>query len=113
MEYEEFIDRIKELDFIPNEDTADAGIKAVLGILASSMSETRAKDLLGRLPHPLNLEKLRGHQKTPTPVSVDVYISEIAEQFSLTHDQARTLINQVMTILEEATGINTRTLFEA
>jgi uncharacterized protein (DUF2267 family) len=47
---------VKALDFISDEGKADAAAKAVLGIMASNMKETEEKDLVEKLPSPLNGE---------------------------------------------------------
>ena len=62
MEYSRFVNEITNLDFIGSTDKADAVIKAILGILASSMDDDHARKLTGKLPEPLTFEKLRGHQ---------------------------------------------------
>lgn len=104
MDYQEIIRRVKELDFIGDEETADAAVKAVLGILASRLDEVQARRLTESLPEPLTLERLRGHQKRIEEISVAQYIAEIGTQFKISTDQANTLINTVLHIAKEATG---------
>ncbi len=62
MEYQEFTDYISTLDFVPNREAGDLLIKAVLGLLCSSVDEQAARMLCNRLPDPLTLEDLRGYQ---------------------------------------------------
>jgi uncharacterized protein (DUF2267 family) len=42
MEYQRFIDETHGFDFIQDPDTADAAVKAVLGVLASRLPEAQA-----------------------------------------------------------------------
>jgi uncharacterized protein (DUF2267 family) len=102
MDYEDFLSEIMNLDFINDPDEADSAIKAVLGILASRMDEPQAARLVGELPEPLALDKLRGHQKRPTSITVDEYIAEIADLFNLDYDQAYTLVNTVLSVTKES-----------
>lgn len=93
------------MDFIGDKDYADAAIKAVLGILASSMEETEAQKFAEKLPEQLDLKKLRGHQEQRKSISPETYVNEVANQFYLTRDQARPLINKVLEYAEKVTGI--------
>jgi uncharacterized protein (DUF2267 family) len=104
MDYQEFIDEVMDLDFIEDEDIADAGIKAVLGILAGNIPEDEAQLLTEGLPQPLSYEKLRGMQKNITGISAEQYIAEIADQFDIDEDDARTLINTVIQVAKDAAG---------
>ncbi|MFA7463559.1 MAG: DUF2267 domain-containing protein [Syntrophales bacterium] len=102
MDYEDFLSEIMNLDFINDPDEADSAIKAVLGILASRMEESQAARMAGELPEPLTLDKLRGHQKRATTISVEEYIAEIADLFALDYDQAYTLVNTVLSVTKES-----------
>ncbi len=53
MGYEKLLEAVQEFDFIPDPKTADAALKAVLGILASAMDENLARDFTDSLPGPL------------------------------------------------------------
>jgi uncharacterized protein (DUF2267 family) len=79
-------------------------IKAILGILASRMEEEPARKLTDKLPEPLTLQKLRSHQSNVTPLSAENYTVEIREQFKITLDQARTLVNTVLHIAKDDVG---------
>lgn len=104
MEYREFIDRVRKLEFIDDEQTADSAVKSVLGIFASRMQETQAHDLVSKLPRQLDMETLRGHQNSPTNLSVGEYAGVISQQFNLSLDQSRDLINTVWQIARESVG---------
>lgn len=104
MRYEDFIDKVMGLGFADSRETADAMVKAVLGILASDLDEAHARKLTEKLPPPLTLEKLRGHQIRELNVSLNEYIAELSVQFNISNDQARELAHTVFHQLKEATG---------
>ena len=104
MEYNDFIEDVMSLGFISDEYTADAAVKATLGILASKMKEEEAKKLTAELPDPLTLEKLRGHQQRVTPTTVEQYIEEISDEFLLNHEEARELVDTVLHTAKDAVG---------
>ncbi len=99
MEYEKFTDAVQKCEFITDPEIADAAVKAVLGILASSLEEGEARRLAESLPEPLTLERLRGHREGRLRIALPQFISEIGEQFRLTDAQAALLI---MTVLRKA-----------
>ncbi len=99
MEYREFIETMRELDFIPDDRTADALVKAVLGILASVLTHSMAQNLASVLPAPLDYDRLRGHQEKPLAIDSQRYVENIAAQFGLREGQAR---QAVKIILEKA-----------
>ncbi|MBI1912177.1 MAG: DUF2267 domain-containing protein [Deltaproteobacteria bacterium] len=105
MDYQNFIREVNRLGFIrANPVKADAGVKAVLGILASMMEEPDARQLTERLPEPLTFEKLYGHQANIKRISADQYIEEIREQLNLKSDEAREFIRTVLHITREMLG---------
>lgn len=96
-DYREFIQEVNALDFIKDEATADAAVKAVLGILVSRLEEPQAYRLTETLPAPLSLGRLRGHQTaTALMISFEQYIKEISVQFRLNYEQAHLLVNTVL-----------------
>lgn len=105
MEYIEFVKQVRDLDFIADETSADAAVKAVLGILASELREPQARILAEKLPAPLTFEKLRSHQrKTAIMISADDYIQEIADQFNLNREQAKQLVGKVLHLAKITVG---------
>lgn len=102
MEYPSYIKQVTDLEFIKDEQTADAAIKAVLGILASRMEEEDARKLCQSLPQPLDCNILRGHQVRPLEISVDQYFIEIGNQFNLDYNQARVLVTRVLHCVKES-----------
>jgi uncharacterized protein (DUF2267 family) len=110
MDYQDFIDEILDMGFVQDEDTADAIVKAVLGILASRIDEPQARLLVDSLPDPLTLDRLRGYQELNMDISADEYFDVIAEQFDLDRDQAERVVERVFEILKD--GIDVDTLLE-
>ncbi len=92
MDYDKLLEAVKELDFIPDPETADAAVKAVLGILASAMNEDLEREFTESLPELLTYDRLRGHQARPLEIDVERYIDGLAAQFCLPEEQARQLI---------------------
>jgi uncharacterized protein (DUF2267 family) len=104
MEYQEFIDYIGTLDFAGDSQTSDAMIKAVLGILFSSVDESTAQHLAEHLPEPLSVETLPRYQARKTAPSFGDYVQEIRQQFGLNEDEAYELIDSVVRVTREAAG---------
>src|SRR5436309_1356740 len=71
MDYQQFIQETRKLDFIPDEETADAAVKAALGVLASRLDEEHARKFTAKLPEPLTYERLRGHQQDTPDYTVE------------------------------------------
>ncbi|WKZ32166.1 MAG: DUF2267 domain-containing protein [Thermodesulfobacteriota bacterium] len=107
MEYVRFIDEVKKFDFIGSEERADSLVKAVLGILASSVDEETARKFTERLPDPLTFEKLRGHQARPVEITMEEFFSEIGAQFKINPDEAKTAVDAVFHLVKEAVGAPT------
>jgi uncharacterized protein (DUF2267 family) len=102
MDYEQMIDQIMQLDCVGDRETADAMIKAVWGVIASTVDEDTTRKLAENLPDPLDFEKLRGHQARPTQIGPDEFVVEMSRQFRLSEEQARQLIERVIEVGEEA-----------
>jgi uncharacterized protein (DUF2267 family) len=96
MEYREILDEIKKCDFIPDDETAAAAEKAVLGILASSLEEEEARNLTRYLPEPLTLERLRGHQERRLDITLPQFVAVMGEQLNLSEREACLLILTVL-----------------
>lgn len=92
---------VQALNFIPNEETAEKGIKAVLGILTSKLDEQEAREFTAELPDYLDYETLRGHQEKPTPVSPYDAVEGIANELNLELGQANELMNEVISVAKE------------
>ncbi len=107
MEYDHFIEDVRNLDFIRDRVTADAAVKAVLGIIASRMSSEDARQFTSRLPDPLNLDVLRSHQRRELGISPEEQVGVIRAQFKLTEDQAQVLVDTVLRNVKEAVGEET------
>jgi len=101
MDYGKLLEAVQELDFIPDPKTADAAVKAVLGILASAMEENLAREFTESLPGPLTYDRLRGHQARPLEINADRYIGHLAAHFRLPEEQARLLITKTLALAKE------------
>ena len=104
MDYQEFIDDIKVLDFIKDDNTADAAIKAVLGIMTGNIKEEDAKFITGALPEPLQLPKLKEYQKNRNPVTFSQCILRLAQEFDMNESRARILADTVLRSTRAALG---------
>lgn len=107
MDYYEIIRRVRKLDFIRNDQTADAAVKAVLANLAGILSDEQARMLAGKFPGHLALGRFGGGgQKTMQTLSVKEYTAGICAQFKISVPQARTLLRNVLYFTKEASGAN-------
>jgi uncharacterized protein (DUF2267 family) len=104
MDYDDFIEQVKELDYIDSDREADAAVKAVLGLLASKMEEPDARMMSDSLPEQLSYEKLRDSYDEMADITTGEYASEIADRFDLDEDQAHELVDTVLVIAKEAVG---------
>jgi uncharacterized protein (DUF2267 family) len=102
MDYEEIVDRVAELDFIADRNTADAAVKAVWGVIASAVDEDTAREITDELPDPLTIERLRSHQVRDLRITSEAFIQEISTQFRLTPEQSSQLIERVIEAGEQA-----------
>ncbi len=96
MEYKEMIAEIRKLDYIKDDATADAAIKAVLGILVSNLDMQKAGEFLEDMPKPLTMEKMRGRRQRPLKISTAEYVREVSEQFNLPEAQSCELVSKVL-----------------
>jgi uncharacterized protein (DUF2267 family) len=101
MEYRDLVSAVKEHQFIKDKATAEAAVKAVLGVLVSRLEEEVAREFAETLPKPLDFDTLRGRQVNVTEVSVQQYRDTIAEQFHLELDEAWQLVRTVMHIVRD------------
>lgn len=107
MEYEQFVEEVKKLDFVENEEMADAAIKGVIGRLASRLQEPEAHKFSEELPEPLSYEKLRGMQAYPTNISAEQYVEDVRQQFRISHENAEILVKTILHLTKEAIGEDT------
>lgn len=95
MHYEKLLELAESLPFVPNRDIAEAGVQAVLGILASKLDDRPARRLAENLPEPLSLQCLRGRRDATVPLPADEFLAAVARQFGIADDQARQLVETV------------------
>lgn len=101
MDYRRLMDTMNQSGVFADQERADAAVKAVIGILASRMSEHDARELSSRLPEPLTYDKIRHRQGWQLGISFDQYRYEIAGQFHINTDQAQRVIGSVFHLLKE------------
>ncbi len=96
---------IETLDFINSEEEARRATKAVLGIIASSLSDQEAREFAAQLPDYLGYETLRGTPQERDNILPNECIDILQDEFNLDEDNARALLNQVVEItIREAKG---------
>lgn len=95
------MEAVQALDFIHDDETAEKGIKAVLGILASKLDEQEAREFTAELPDYLDYETLRGHQEKPTPTSPYDTVEIIGNELNLEPGQANELMNEVISVTKQ------------
>lgn len=106
MNYDEMIRRVRKLDFIRNDQTADAAVKAVLGILVSRLSDEQARKLAEKFPEHLALNRFGSDDRSMQPISVTEYTAGISAQYKISVHQARTLVRNVLYFTKVASGDN-------
>jgi uncharacterized protein (DUF2267 family) len=106
MDYHEMIRRVRKLDFIRNDETADAAVKAVLGILACALTEEQARKLSEKFPEQLALNRSGSGDRSMQPVSVKEYTAGICAEYKISVHQARTLVRNVLYFTKIASGDN-------
>jgi len=102
MKYDEMTKQVMQLDFIQDRDTADAALKAVWGVIASAVDEDTAREFTCELPDPLTQDKLRSRQARPTDTPPLDLVELIGNQFHLSSEQSRELIQWVIETGEQA-----------
>ncbi len=113
MDYRSFVEGVKKLQFIRTEEKAEEAIKAVLGILASSMGAEQAEKLFSRLPEPLTMENLRSRQARPLDITIEEFFDEVGAEFNLAPDQSKKLVDTVFRLAKYAVGEDTITEVES
>ncbi len=104
MDYQEMIRRVRKLDFIRDEQTADAAVKKLYGILAGRVNGEQVRTGAGKFPEPFVLENGNGDQKRTVSVSVAEHLAQSRAQFDISIYQARTLLRNVLYYTKEVSG---------
>jgi uncharacterized protein (DUF2267 family) len=104
MDYKEMIGRVRRLDFIKNEQKADAAVKAILGILAGRLNEEHARKITEKFGGRIIPNRAGNGQKRSETISFSEYIAEIRSQFNISVHQARVLVRNVLYFANEASG---------
>jgi uncharacterized protein (DUF2267 family) len=106
MNYDELIRRVRMLDFIRNDQRAQAAVKAVLGILAGSLRDEQARKLAGKFPEHLALNSFGTDGRQIGAITVADHTASICAQFKISVHQARILVRNVLYFTKEVSGAN-------
>ncbi len=107
MDYQELTRRIRRLDFVRNQQTADAVVKEILGIFASRLPEEHAQKFTARFGDQIMIVGKEGSDiKRTDVVSVSDIIARLRSQYKLSVHQARILVRNVLYYAKEASGGN-------
>ena len=106
MDYSEMTKRVRKLDFIGNDQAANAAVKTVLDGLACRLNDEQAHTLADKFPGHLALERCESENKKIETLPVADYIAGISTQFKISVYQARTLVRNVLYFTKEAFGAN-------
>ena len=98
--------RVRKLEFIGNDQRADTAVKAVLGILASRMSDEHASKLATKFPEHIAAERFGSYHNKMEAISVTQYTAGISSEFKISVHQARTLMRNVLYFTKEAAGVD-------
>jgi len=96
-----YTDIIQSLDYINDDKTAKETVKAVTGIIASSVDEQTARDFAAALPKDLDYETLRGHQDYRNMDTPEDCIGVLKNQFGWHDEQALTAMWKVTNIIAQ------------
>ncbi len=107
MDYSEFLAKVKELEFIDDEETADQVVRSVLSIFAGRMAEAEARRLTEELPKQLSYDKLRDAYRETPDINAEDYVRELGDQFNLRDAESRRLIRAVFEATKESLGKET------
>ena len=88
MDYSEITRRVRKLDFIGNDQAANAAVKTVLDGLACRLNDEQAHTLADKFPGHVDLEKCGSESKKIETLSVADYIAGISTQFKISVYQA-------------------------
>lgn len=98
---EYYTDVMQSLDYINDDKTAEETVKAVTGIISSSVDEQTARDLAATLPKDLDYETLRGNQNYKNLDTPDHCIKVLKDQFGWHDEQALTAMWKVTNIIAQ------------
>ncbi len=108
-----FIPVIHTFDFIDSEEMSQASIKAVLGVVVSSLSEETARDFTAHLPDWLDFETLWGNQEDRTASTPEDCKEMLKNTFNFDDNQAEALMYKVISIaVQEEKGSFKNLMYE-
>ena len=106
MGYHEIIRRVRRLDFIRNDQTADAAVKSILNVLADSLNYEQRRLFAEKFPELQSLDRFGEDKPKSQSIPVSEYTAGICAQFNITLHQSRTLLRNVLYFTREASGAN-------
>lgn len=83
-------------DYVTNETVAKEAIKAVLGVLASKLSEENVREFVELLPEYLAYENLRRDRENPTPATPKDCRKLLKKKLEITDEQAQELMLKII-----------------
>ena len=101
MQYEEFLNKVRDRIGPAQSDEAERTIVATLGTLGECISGREASDLADQLPKELKEPLLRASGE-PERLSLEEFLERLGEREGLDGDAARSHASAVMTVLREA-----------
>lgn len=108
-----FVPVIHTFEFIDTEHEARNGVKAVLGTVASSLTDETARDFAAQLPDWLDYETLRGEHQEQSALTPDQCREQLKESMNLDDNQADALMRKVIALtVQESPGDLTKILAE-
>ncbi len=114
MDYEEFLQEVNDLEILPDRASAEAAVKFILGALAGRLEDAPARRLTKSLPEPLTFDKLRAAAPAETrTASAEEFVDLAAAQFKLEREDARMLVDTVLSLAKEAVDDETLDEIEA
>ena len=95
-------DIIQSLNYINDDETAERTMKAVAGVISSSVDEQTAKEFTAALPKELDYNTLRGSQEYVNSDTPDDCIQILKDKFDWHDEQALTAIWKVTNIISQS-----------
>lgn len=96
-----YTDIIQSLDYINDDKTAEETVKAVTGIITSSLNEQEAREFTATLPKELDYDTLRGNQVYRNADTPDDCIEVLKDQFGWHDEQALMAMWKVTNIIAQ------------
>lgn len=103
------VDKVVQLDFVTDRDTADAACREIWRSVAESVEESVAVEVAAELPEDLLERELTSQRPAEFTLSRAELMNRIVGRFNLQPDDALRLIETVLHAGEEMLGDDSRT----